>query len=268
VTTTIDEATIISADTIAAGATVIAEAFGLGDSTLPSTDWPVDDGDSVIAIELEGALTGQLLLAVNDEVAGRLNSDPSRLREGFTKALAAMLEAAGVDPDTEVSLGEIGSVEDRPIHSVELYDGKQMCALFGAVLASGSDSDHDSSSPDDGSDPADPTAADAAPQGGPAVFEPAALAANGAVVTTPSAGPLSLLQEVEMNVSVELGRTSMPIRELLALQPGMVVEIDRQAGAPIDVLVNGRLIACGEVVVIDEEFGIRITEIVEDRARL
>jgi flagellar motor switch protein FliN/FliY len=54
----------------------------------------------------------------------------------------------------------------------------------------------------------------------------------------------------------------MPIRDLLSLQPGMVVEIDRAAGAPIDVLVNGRRIACGEVVVIDEEFGIRITEIV------
>ena len=77
-----------------------------------------------------------------------------------------------------------------------------------------------------------------------------------------AAGPLSLLQDVDMEVTVELGRTNMPIRELLALQPGMVVEIDRAASAPIDVLVNGRRIARGEVVVIDEEFGIRITEIV------
>ena len=74
-------------------------------------------------------------------------------------------------------------------------------------------------------------------------------------------GSLAMLSDVEMDVTVELGRTKMPIRELLALQPGMVVEIDRAAGAPIDVLVNGRLIACGEVVVIDEEFGVRITEI-------
>jgi flagellar motor switch protein FliN/FliY len=53
----------------------------------------------------------------------------------------------------------------------------------------------------------------------------------------------------------------MPIRDLLNLSPGMVVEIDRIAGAPIDLLVNGRRIAVGEVVVIDEEFGVRITEI-------
>lgn len=271
-TTTIDEATIISADTIAVGATVIAEAFGLGDSTSPSMDWPVDDGDSVIGVRLEGALTGQLLLAVNDEVAGRLNSNPGRLREGFSKALAAMLEAAGVEPESEISLGEIGSTEDRPTQSVELFDGKQMCALFGAVIESGPGSEDEGegegeSGSENGSSPAEPSPSGAV-HGGPAVFEPASLAANGAAVATPSAGPLALLQEVEMDVSVELGRTSMPIRELLALQPGMVVEIDRQAGAPIDVLVNGRLIACGEVVVIDEEFGIRITEIVDDRARL
>ena len=64
-----------------------------------------------------------------------------------------------------------------------------------------------------------------------------------------------------MTVTAELGRTMMPVRELLGLSPGMVVEIDRMAGAPIDLLVNGRRIAVGEVVVIDEEYGIRITEI-------
>jgi flagellar motor switch protein FliN len=91
-------------------------------------------------------------------------------------------------------------------------------------------------------------------------FEPDALQASGPDHAA-AIGSLSLLHEVDMEVTVELGRTTMPIRELLALQPGMVVEIERDAGAPIDVLVNGRLIACGEVVVIDEEFGVRITEI-------
>jgi flagellar motor switch protein FliN/FliY len=116
-------------------------------------------------------------------------------------------------------------------------------------------------------DPA-PTAADPIiEQGVPAgpdaaSFEPATLRASGPAGNSPAIGSLSLLHDVDMEVTVELGRTTMPIRELLALQPGMVVEIERDAGAPIDVLVNGRLIACGEVVVIDEEFGIRITEIV------
>jgi flagellar motor switch protein FliN/FliY len=73
---------------------------------------------------------------------------------------------------------------------------------------------------------------------------------------------LELLHNVEMSVTAELGRTRMTVRELLSLSPGSVVELDRAAGSPVDVLVNGTLVARGEVVVIDEEFGIRISEIV------
>ena len=65
-----------------------------------------------------------------------------------------------------------------------------------------------------------------------------------------------------MDVTVELGRARMPVRDLLAITPGAVIELDRAAGSPVDVLVNGTLIARGEVVVVDEEFGIRISEIV------
>ncbi len=74
--------------------------------------------------------------------------------------------------------------------------------------------------------------------------------------------PLSLLHDVEMGVTAELGRRRMTVRDLLGLTPGAVIELDRAAGSPVDVLVNGTLIARGEVVVIDEEFGIRISEIV------
>ncbi|MDP9417611.1 MAG: flagellar motor switch protein FliN [Actinomycetota bacterium] len=73
---------------------------------------------------------------------------------------------------------------------------------------------------------------------------------------------LDLLRDVEMEVTAELGRTRMTVRELLSLAPGNVVELDRMAGSPADLLVNGTLIARGEVVVVDEDFGIRITEIV------
>ena len=86
-------------------------------------------------------------------------------------------------------------------------------------------------------------------------------------LTTPGFGnaithSLNLLHDVEMAVTVELGRTRMTVRDILSLAPGTVVELDRAAGAPVDVVVNGTLIARGEVVVIDEEFGIRVTEIV------
>jgi flagellar motor switch protein FliN/FliY len=71
-----------------------------------------------------------------------------------------------------------------------------------------------------------------------------------------------LLLDVEMDVTAELGRTRMTVRSLLDLEPGSIVELDRMAGSPVDLLVNGRLIARGEVVVVDEEFALRVTEIV------
>ena len=77
---------------------------------------------------------------------------------------------------------------------------------------------------------------------------------------------IEMLHGVDMEVTVELGRTRMTVRELLALSPGTVLELDRAAGSPADLLVNGRLIARGEVVVLDEDFGLRVTEIVDEAA--
>ncbi len=73
---------------------------------------------------------------------------------------------------------------------------------------------------------------------------------------------MRVLYDVEMTLTAELGRTRLPLRQVLELTPGAVLELDRTAGSPADVMVNGRLIARGEVVVIDEDYGIRITEIV------
>lgn len=81
-------------------------------------------------------------------------------------------------------------------------------------------------------------------------------------LVTPGTRSLELLNDVEMGVTAELGRTRLLVKDILALTPGSVIELNRAAGSPIDVLVNGTLIARGEVVVIDEEFGIRISEIV------
>jgi flagellar motor switch protein FliN/FliY len=82
---------------------------------------------------------------------------------------------------------------------------------------------------------------------------------------TPIRG-VELLHGVAMEVTVELGRTRLAVRDLLALTPGDVLELDRAAGSPADLLVNGRLIARGEVVVVDENFALRVTEIVAHSA--
>lgn len=90
------------------------------------------------------------------------------------------------------------------------------------------------------------------------------LPAVGAPVPPAAVDPrrLHLLREVELGISVELGRSRMTVREVLGLAPGAVVELDRPAGSPVDVLVNGTLMARGEVVVVDDEYAVRITEVV------
>ena len=80
------------------------------------------------------------------------------------------------------------------------------------------------------------------------------------------AGAGSLDSDIIMNIpvalSVELGRTELQVKELVGLAPGNVVELDRQVNDPVDLYVNGRLIARGEVVVVDDSIGIKITEVV------
>lgn len=75
-------------------------------------------------------------------------------------------------------------------------------------------------------------------------------------------GNLDLLMDVPLPVIVELGRTTMVVRDIMALGPGSVIELEKAAGENVDILVNGRLIARGEVVVIEENFGVRIVEFV------
>ena len=81
-------------------------------------------------------------------------------------------------------------------------------------------------------------------------------------------GDISMVLEIPVQLSVELGRTRVPIKYILQLAQGSVVELDSMAGGPMDVLVNGSLIAQGEVVVVNEKFGIRLTDVVTPSERL
>ncbi len=79
---------------------------------------------------------------------------------------------------------------------------------------------------------------------------------------------IELLMDVELDVIIELGRTRMRIGDILRLVPGAIIELDKLAGEPVDVLVNNKPIAKGEVVVLDENFGVRITSIINQEQRL
>ena len=92
-------------------------------------------------------------------------------------------------------------------------------------------------------------------------------------VPRPSAGDapaadINMVLDIPVQLSVELGRTKVPIKHILQLGQGSVVELDALAGEPMDVLVNGYLIAQGEVVVVNDKFGIRLTDVVTPSERL
>jgi len=117
------------------------------------------------------------------------------------------------------------------------------------------------------------TAAPAEQQSGGSAVETTAQPANIFQRLAPGATPegaqdLDLILDIPVTLTVELGRTKIPIKNILQLAQGSVIELDALAGEPMDVLVNGCLIAQGEVVVVNEKFGIRLTDIVTPSERM
>ncbi|MFG1498238.1 flagellar motor switch protein FliN [Saccharospirillum sp. HFRX-1] len=120
---------------------------------------------------------------------------------------------------------------------------------------------------DDDSDDND-VSADANPRAPLEEFEvtpPGAPTSTGSSDDTPN---LDVILDIPVTISMEVGNTQIPIRNLLQLNQGSVIELDRLAGEPLDVLVNGTLIAHGEVVMVNEKFGIRLTDVVSQQERI
>lgn len=91
---------------------------------------------------------------------------------------------------------------------------------------------------------------------------------NNAIAQEADGDKMELILDIPVMVTVEIGRTKMTIRNLLQLNQGGIVALDRMAGEPLDVLVNGTLVAHGEVVVVNDKFGVRLTDIVSKAERI
>ena len=94
-----------------------------------------------------------------------------------------------------------------------------------------------------------------------------ASAALGSAAGAGAGRGVELILDVQMQIAVELGRTTMQVKDVLALGPGSVVVLEKHSGEPVEVVVNNKTVARGEVVVIDENFGVRITEIINAQER-
>jgi flagellar motor switch protein FliN len=93
-------------------------------------------------------------------------------------------------------------------------------------------------------------------------------AVNSAIDNSMDGRGLDLLLDIPLEVSVEVGRSRILVRDLLQLQEGSLVELDKLAGEPLDLYVNGRLIARGEAVVVNDKFGLRLTDVVSPSERI
>lgn len=230
--------------------------------------------------ELEGARPGRIAVLVGEELTGALEASPL---EGLDLAAATQPALDAIAATLGASARAARTVELDLVVS-DLGPAFTVVPLIGAgIAASVLIQDHlltsevgpvDTAGVPAGSTSAAPAATAEAVETpvAPTVAEPVEIphtsptgSASGSVTPLPRRG-IEMLHGVDMEVTVELGRTRMTVRDLLALTPGAVLELDRAAGSPADLLVNGRLIARGEVVVVDEDFGLRVTEIVDDSA--
>ncbi|MCU4674710.1 flagellar motor switch protein FliN [Catenovulum sp. 2E275] len=110
--------------------------------------------------------------------------------------------------------------------------------------------------------------AEAAEKGEAQVAELEELSENAAPISAEEKRKLDTILDIPVTISMEVGRSKISIRNLLQLNQGSVVELDRVAGEPLDVLVNGTLIAHGEVVVVNDKFGIRLTDVISQIERI
>jgi len=231
----------------------------------PGSEQVVASFAAATLAEIDGPLSGRLAILVGGDLVAALAQSPIAgldLAAATQPALDAAAAALGCNarPATQVGL-------DLVVTDLAPTGGFSVVPLVGSAIAAAvmvPDTLEGTELPSAAPGPETRLApvADALPPGAPS----SAMRAQAPASASGATRGIEMLHGVDMEVTVEIGRTRMTVRDLLGLTPGAVLELDRAAGSPADLLVNGRLIARGEVVVVDEDFGLRVTEIVDDAA--
>ncbi len=231
----------------------VTSVVASGEPSLTPLDIEITSTTSLAVVSVEGSINGNLMVALLEGASPDITT---------SEALVEELESA-MDSMSQVMDSEIGAPAPAsgaptiaPDVSVPLLvDG----AVVGAVLLFVAPATEAAA-------PAEPAPAEPAPAE-PEAAAPAA-APPAPAQAAPTFNPLSTpkqmdaLAGVQMEVTIEVGRTSLPIGQLLQLQPGQIVELDREVGSPLDMFINGTLLARGEIVVVDDQFGFRVTSVV------
>lgn len=245
--------------------------------------------DSVSAIRIASPMMGQDGVELDDAAV-------NALQEAFSQVSGPVItqlgDKSGQNIMTDAPVGRVAGKQDisfpqgsflavsyrftvegeQPAQITEVYDAAIVRAVAGKAQSGGA---AQTAGPFGGAADAFGSMGGGAPQQGMAAQSSGSPAVQAVQfpnlhqqVTQTEQGNISLLMDVYMEMTVELGRTKKLIKEILGMGEGTIIELDKLAGEPVDILVNHKLIAKGEVVVIDENFGVRVTEIVSPMERV
>ena len=218
----------------------VTSVVSAGEPSMDPLDIAITSTSSLAVVSVEGTINGNLMVALLEGASPDITTS-----EGLVEELDTAVDAMSQVMDSEIGTPApaSGAPTIAPDVSVPLLvDG----VLVGAVLLFLAPAE------DPVEDPVEELAA--APAAAPAA--PAAFSSMGTMKQ------MDALAGVQMEITIEVGRTSLPIGQLLQLQPGQIVELDREVGSPLDMFINGTLLAHGEIVVVDDQFGFRVTSVV------
>lgn len=214
---------------------------------------------------------------VNQVMGSVITTLDSQLHASVEIGQSEAVDFSGIN---DVKNGGVGTValrvEGFPDQKVLLYLDDALMQSIKARSSAGSSAALDTSLSSLGIGSGASTASASAPVSAPASagtpLPPPPVTASAAMVGGPfgSTGnkALDLLMDIELPIVIELGRTQMSLKRILEIGPGAIVEMDRLAGEPVDILINGKVVARGEVVVVDENFGVRIISLVTPEERI
>jgi flagellar motor switch protein FliN/FliY len=241
-----------------------------GEPSTAPLDIALESAVAMAVASMEGSVNGSMMIALLPGASAEITDSETLVTE-LGGALDAISEVLDSEIDTPAAASGVPTI--TPDVSVPLLSGNAI--IGGVLLFLAPSEDAEPAEPAADPEPASAAPAEAAPEPAapapaapaPAAPAPAAPAPAAPAPAAPAAAPvtprpLDALAGVEMEVTIEIGRTRLPVGELLRLQPGQVLALDREVGSPLDMFINGTLLARGEIVIVDDQFGFRVTSVV------
>ena len=255
-----------------------------GDPSTTALDIDITSATALAVVSVEGSINGSLMIALLDGASPDITTSEALViaLDDAIDAMSQVLDSvigppapASGAPTIPADINVPLLVDGAVVGSVLLFLAEPAAAEEPVAVPEAAPAAAPAAPAAPAASAAEPVAAPAAPVAAP-VAAPAA--APVAAPAAPAAAPVAALaaapvapvipkqidalSSVQMEVTIEVGRTFLPIGQLLQLQPGEIVELDREVGTPLDMYINGTLLAHGEIVVIDDQFGFRVTSVV------